>query len=117
MSELERLHDALAEAHSELHQVRSERTQQTAQLQELAVARGDTERRLDMAQQALIEAKTGVATAGKQIEMLTSQLATAERKADQAERDKAAWIDKILAQLPDKAATEAPIPHGGQRHD
>ncbi|MFX6023566.1 hypothetical protein ABTF26_21245, partial [Acinetobacter baumannii] len=72
---------------------------------------------LDMAQQALIEAKTGVATAGNQIEMLTSQLATAERKADQAERDKAAWIDKILAQRPDKAATEAPIPHGGQHHD
>ena len=95
--ELERLHPALAQAQDELGRVRSERDQQTAQLQNLASARADAERRLDMAQQALIEAKTGAAAAGKQVEMLTSQLVTAERKADQAERDKAAWIDKILA--------------------
>lgn len=117
MSELERLRDALNEAHTELHQVRSERNQQAAQLQELTMARADAERRLDMAHQALIEAKAGVAASGNQVEMLTSQLAIAERKAEQAERDKAAWIDKILAQRPGNAATNASIAHEGARHD
>ncbi|MFJ3318990.1 DNA-binding protein [Herbaspirillum huttiense] len=98
VSELERLRGALTEAHAELHQVRSERNQQAAQLQELTVARVDAERRLDMAQQAVIEAKASAAAAGKQIEMLASQLATAELKANQVERDKVAWIEKILAQ-------------------
>jgi hypothetical protein len=51
-----------------------------------------------MAQQAVIEAKASAAAAGKQIEMLASQLATAELKANQVERDKVAWIEKILAQ-------------------
>lgn len=60
---------------------------QTVQLQELAVARTDAERRLDIAQQALVEAKSGAATAGKQVELQTSQLARAERKADQDERE------------------------------
>jgi len=117
VGELERLRDALTEAHAELHQVRSERNQQSAQLQELTMARADAERRLDMTQQALIEAKAGVAAAGNQIETLASQLAAAERKAEQAERDKSAWIDKILAQRPDNAVTDASIAHEGGRHD
>lgn len=117
VSELERLRDALTDAHNELQQIRSERNQQAAQFQELTVARADAERRLDSAQQALIEAKASVAAAGKQIEMLASQLAAAERKADQAERDKAAWIDKILAQRPDNAATDVSIAHNGVRRD
>ncbi len=117
VGELERLRDALTEAHAELHQVRSERNQQSAQLQELTMARADAERRLDMTQQALIEAKAGVAAAGNQIETLASQLAAAERKADQAERDKAAWIDKILAQRPDNTAAAMSNSHEGVRHD
>ncbi|WP_413456570.1 DNA-binding protein [Herbaspirillum huttiense] len=117
MSELERLRDALSEAHTELHQVRSERDLQAAQLQEWTVARAEAERRFDMAQEALIEAKAGVAAAGKHTEMLESQLAAAERKADQAERDKAALIGKILAQRSDNAATDASIAHEGTRHD
>lgn len=116
VSELERLRDALSEARAELDQVRSERNQQAAQFQESTVARADAERRLDVAQQALIEAKAGVAAAGNQIEMLTSQLSIAERKAEQAERDKAAWIDKILAQRPERAAA-VPIAHEGVRRD
>lgn len=117
VSEVERLRDALTEAHAELHQARSERNQQAAQLQELAVARTDAERRFDVAQQALIEAKAGVVAAGNQIEILGSQLVTAERKVDQAEREKGALIDKILAQRPDTAAAAAPIVHEDVRRD
>lgn len=116
-SELERLRDALTDAHNELQQVRLERNQQAVQLQELTAARADAERRLDLAQQALIEAKAGVAAAGKHTEMLESQLAAAERKADQAERDKSAWIDKILAQRPDNGAGAVSIAHEGVRSD
>ncbi|WP_413460531.1 DNA-binding protein [Herbaspirillum huttiense] len=116
-SELKRLRDALTDAHNELQQVRLERNQQAVQLQELTAVRADAERRLDLAQQALIEAKAGVAAAGKHTEILESQLASAERKADQAERDKAAWIDKILAQRPDNAAAAVSIAHEGVRHD
>ena len=117
VSEVERLRDALTEAHTELHQVRSERNQQAAQIQELTLARADSERRFDMAQQALIEAKAGVAAAGNQIELLKSQLAAAARKAEQAERDKAAWIDKILAQRPDNGVGAVSIAHEGARSD
>ena len=115
VSELERLRDALTEAHAELHQVRSERDQQAAQLQQWTVARVDTERRFEVAQQALIEAKADVAAAGKHTEMLESQLAAAERKADQAERDKAAWMSKILAERPGNPATDLSIAHEGNR--
>lgn len=49
--------------------------------------------------------------------MLASQLAAAERKADQAESDKAAWIEKILAQRPDNAATDLSVAHKGPHYD
>ncbi|MCP3656829.1 MAG: hypothetical protein GY734_07650 [Herbaspirillum sp.] len=98
VAELDRLREVLALAQNELHQAISERNQRAVQLQDLATIKADIERRLDTIQQALIEARTDAATACRQVEMLESQLATAERKAEQAERDKAAWIDKILAQ-------------------
>lgn len=47
--------------------------------------------------------------------MLESQLAAAERKADQAERDKAAWMSKILAERPGNPATDLSIAHEGNR--
>ncbi|BEV15592.1 DNA-binding protein [Herbaspirillum sp. DW155] len=97
-AELDRLRKGLAHAQNELHQVISERDQKNLQLQDLGVTKADAERRLDTVQQALIEARTEAATARKQVEMLGNLLVTAERKAEQAERDKAAWVDKILMQ-------------------
>ncbi|BEV15744.1 hypothetical protein HBDW_25320 [Herbaspirillum sp. DW155] len=97
-AELDRLRKGLAHAPNELHQVISECDQKNLQLQDLGLTKADAERRLDTVQQALIEARTEAATARRQVEMLENLLVTAERKAEQAERDKAAWVDKILIQ-------------------
>lgn len=97
-ADLDRLREGLTRAQNELHQVISERDQKNLQLQDLGVTKADAERRLDTVQQALIEARTEAATARRQVEMLGNLLVTAERKTEQAERDKAAWVDKILMQ-------------------
>ncbi len=97
-AEVDRLREGLAQAQNELHQAISERDQKTVQIRDLGATKADAERRLDTIQQALIEARTEAATARRQVEMLENLLVTAERKAEQAERDKAAWVDKILTQ-------------------
>jgi chromosome segregation ATPase len=99
-ADLDRLREVLGQTQNELHQAISGRDHRAVQLQELVTAKADTERRLDTAQQALIEARTDAATARRQVEMLENQLVSAERKAEQAEREKTVWIEKILAQRP-----------------
>ncbi|TWC72023.1 hypothetical protein FB597_1011008 [Herbaspirillum sp. SJZ099] len=68
----------------------------------MVVVRTEAECRLDAAQQALLEAQASAASTVKQVEMLASQLVAAERKVNQVEQEKAAWIDKILTQRKEK---------------
>lgn len=94
--ELAELRQAQEQGRQALAHVSAERERQAEQLLAQASARAELERQLALSQQALSQALAQVAAASRQADLLAVQVAQADKRAEQAERDKAAWVEKLL---------------------
>jgi len=87
-----RLQAATRQAQGQITVTRSERDQLSYQLQETALARGNLQEHLDMAQQALTGARMALAGQEKETQLLTERLGQTEQKMEKLEQERVALL-------------------------